>query len=196
MGSMTTIEIPVEDGTTLPAYLARPATAPAPAGVIVAHELFGVNPDIRAVAGASGAEGCAGAAAAFGAAAGGLATGVGLGAGVASAIFAGGVTGFAGGACVFATGAGLGAGRSAGRRRRAAGLRREEVALLANVSVTYYTYLEQGRPVRPSAQVLDALAAALRMSAAERRYLYVLAYGPDDASGSADGSRAGAEADP
>src|SRR5580704_70571 len=54
-------------------------------------------------------------------------------------------------------------GGSGGRRRRAAGLRREEVALLANVSVTYYTYLEQGRPVRPSAQVLDALAAALRM---------------------------------
>jgi carboxymethylenebutenolidase len=47
---MTTIKIPVEDGTTLPAYLARPATAPAPVGVIVAHELFGVNPDIRGVA--------------------------------------------------------------------------------------------------------------------------------------------------
>jgi carboxymethylenebutenolidase len=47
---MTTIKIPVEDGTTLPAYLARPATDPAPAGVIVAHELFGVNPDIRGVA--------------------------------------------------------------------------------------------------------------------------------------------------
>jgi carboxymethylenebutenolidase len=47
---MTTIKIPVEDGTTLPAYLARPAAGPAPAGVIVAHELFGVNPDIRGVA--------------------------------------------------------------------------------------------------------------------------------------------------
>src|ERR1700728_4633675 len=44
---MTTIKIPVEDGSSLPAYLARPATDPAPAGVIVAHELFGVNPDIR-----------------------------------------------------------------------------------------------------------------------------------------------------
>src|SRR5260370_20839921 len=77
--------------------------------------------------------------------------------------------------------AGLSGGRSGGRRRRAAGLRREEVALLANVSVTYYTYLEQGRPVRPSAQVLDALAAALRMSAAERRYLQVLAHGRDGA---------------
>jgi transcriptional regulator with XRE-family HTH domain len=72
-----------------------------------------------------------------------------------------------------------------GRRRRTAGLRREEVALLANLSVTYYTFLEQGRPVRPSAQVLDALASALRMSTAERRYLHVLAYGPDGASGTA-----------
>jgi carboxymethylenebutenolidase len=44
------IQIPVADGTTLQAYLARPATDPAPAGVIVAHELFGVNPDIRRVA--------------------------------------------------------------------------------------------------------------------------------------------------
>jgi transcriptional regulator with XRE-family HTH domain len=66
-------------------------------------------------------------------------------------------------------------GLPAGQRRRAAGLRREEVALLASLSTTYYTFLEQGRPVRPSAQVLDALAAALRMSAAERRYLHVLA---------------------
>jgi carboxymethylenebutenolidase len=47
---MTMIDIPVADGTTLPAYLARPAADPAPAGVIVAHELFGVNPDIRGVA--------------------------------------------------------------------------------------------------------------------------------------------------
>jgi transcriptional regulator with XRE-family HTH domain len=61
------------------------------------------------------------------------------------------------------------------QRRRTAGLRREEVALLASMSATYYTFLEQGRPVRPSAQVLDALAGALRMSAAERRYLHVLA---------------------
>ena len=66
-----------------------------------------------------------------------------------------------------------------GARRRTSGLRREEVAQLANVSVTYYTFLEQGRPVRPSEQVLDALAAALRMTAAERGYLLALAYGPD-----------------
>jgi len=75
-------------------------------------------------------------------------------------------------------------GLPAGSRRRTAGLRREEVALLANLSTTYYTFLEQGRPVRPSAQVLDALASALRMSAAEQRYLEVLAYGDEAARGS------------
>jgi len=85
---------------------------------------------------------------------------------------------------------GLPAGSFGGRRRRAAGLRREEVALLANLSSTYYTFLEQGRPVRPSAQVLDALASALRMSAAERRYLHVLAYGPDGDSGPAPAAAA------
>jgi transcriptional regulator with XRE-family HTH domain len=78
-----------------------------------------------------------------------------------------------------------GVGLPAGQRRRTAGLRREEVALLAGLSTTYYTFLEQGRPVRPSAQVLDALAAALRMSAAERRYLHVLAYGPEGPGASA-----------
>jgi carboxymethylenebutenolidase len=46
----STTVIPVQDGTSLPAYLARPAADPAPTGVIVAHELFGVNPDIRGVA--------------------------------------------------------------------------------------------------------------------------------------------------
>ncbi len=70
-------------------------------------------------------------------------------------------------------------GLPSGSRRRTAGLRREEVALLASVSPTYYTFLEQGRPVRPSEQVLDALADALRMTAAERRYLRVLAHGGD-----------------
>jgi transcriptional regulator with XRE-family HTH domain len=73
-----------------------------------------------------------------------------------------------------------------GTRRRTAGLRREEVAQLANVSVTYYTFLEQGRQARPSEQVLDALAAALRMTTAERRYLLTLAYGSDE--GPANGS--------
>src|ERR1017187_1720624 len=72
-------------------------------------------------------------------------------------------------------------GLPTGIRRRTSGLRREEVALLANLSTTYYTFLEQGRPVRPSAQVLDALASALRLADAERRYLQVLAHGRDGA---------------
>ncbi len=59
--------------------------------------------------------------------------------------------------------------------RRVKGLRREEVALLAGVSVDWYTRLEQGRPVTPSEQVLDAIARILRMDAAERDYLHNLA---------------------
>jgi transcriptional regulator with XRE-family HTH domain len=61
-----------------------------------------------------------------------------------------------------------------GVRRRTPGLRREEVALLAGVGATWYTWLEQGRDVRPSAEVLSALAEALRLDAAERRHLYIL----------------------
>ncbi len=60
-------------------------------------------------------------------------------------------------------------------RRRTRGLRREEVALRAGVSVTWYTFLEQGRGGRPSADVLDRLAAALALSDAERQHLYLLA---------------------
>lgn len=56
-----------------------------------------------------------------------------------------------------------------------AGLRREEVAYLAGVSVTWYTWLEQGRAVRPSRHVLNALAETLRLSGAERAYLFSLA---------------------
>jgi transcriptional regulator with XRE-family HTH domain len=62
-----------------------------------------------------------------------------------------------------------------GTRRRTPGLRREEVAQLAGVSHTYYAFLEQGRDIRPSSQVLDALAAALRLGPAERDHLYALA---------------------
>ena len=62
-----------------------------------------------------------------------------------------------------------------GTRRRTAGLRREEVAQLAGVSATYYTFLEQGRDVRPSRQVVSALAGALRLSPAERAHLFQLA---------------------
>ena len=62
-------------------------------------------------------------------------------------------------------------------RRRTPGLRREEVAQLADISTTYYTFLEQGRDIRPSHQVLDALAAALRLTAAERAHLVELVHG-------------------
>lgn len=68
-------------------------------------------------------------------------------------------------------------GLPAGSRRRTRGLRREEVAQLAAISSTYYTYLEQGREVRPSRQVLDALAAALRLDAAERGHVHELIHG-------------------
>ena len=53
----------------------------------------------------------------------------------------------------------------AGKRRRVAGLRREELATLAGISSAYYLRLEQGRATHPSAQVVDALARALRLDA-------------------------------
>jgi transcriptional regulator with XRE-family HTH domain len=62
-----------------------------------------------------------------------------------------------------------------GSRRRTPGLRREEIAQLANVGTSWYVALEQGRDVRPSGQVLDSLAQALRLTAAERRHLFQLA---------------------
>lgn len=62
-----------------------------------------------------------------------------------------------------------------GRRRRAAGLRREELATLAGISVDYLTRLEQGRATAPSEQVVEALARALRLSDGERDQLFVLA---------------------
>ncbi len=62
-----------------------------------------------------------------------------------------------------------------GGRRRTAGLRREELAALAGVGVSWYTWLEQGRDINPSPEVLDALARALRLDAAERRTLFALA---------------------
>jgi transcriptional regulator with XRE-family HTH domain len=69
------------------------------------------------------------------------------------------------------------AGLPVTRRRRTPGLRREELALLAGISATWLTYLEQGRDVRPSAQVLDALARALRLTTAEQEHLHRLAEG-------------------
>jgi transcriptional regulator with XRE-family HTH domain len=66
-------------------------------------------------------------------------------------------------------------GMPVGGRRRAAGLRREELAGLAGISVDYLTRLEQGRATSPSPQVVEALARALRLSDAERELLFRLA---------------------
>ncbi|AEM84319.1 helix-turn-helix domain-containing protein [Streptomyces violaceusniger] len=62
-----------------------------------------------------------------------------------------------------------------GERRRVPGLRREELALLAGVSTSYYTRLEQGQSLSASPDVLDAIAGALRLDESERRYLHDLA---------------------
>ncbi len=61
------------------------------------------------------------------------------------------------------------------RRRRTPGLRREEVAQLAGVGVTWYTWLEQGRDIHPSAQVLDAIARTLQFDPHEHSHLFTLA---------------------
>jgi transcriptional regulator with XRE-family HTH domain len=63
-------------------------------------------------------------------------------------------------------------------RRRVPGLRREEAALLAGISPEYYLRLEQGRVTHPSEQVVDALAAALRLDADARTHLHRLAQQP------------------
>ncbi|KUL43672.1 MULTISPECIES: helix-turn-helix domain-containing protein [Streptomyces violaceusniger group] len=74
-------------------------------------------------------------------------------------------------------------GLPTGRNRRAPGLRREELALLAGISAEYIVRLEQGRATSPSAQVLGALARALRLSEAERRHLFALAGQPEPPEG-------------
>jgi transcriptional regulator with XRE-family HTH domain len=66
-------------------------------------------------------------------------------------------------------------GMPAGSRRKTPGLRREELALLAGVGVTWYTWLEQGREINASTQVLDALARTMGLDRAERWHMYVLA---------------------
>ncbi|MEU5216015.1 helix-turn-helix transcriptional regulator [Streptomyces sp. NPDC020807] len=76
-------------------------------------------------------------------------------------------------------------GMPPGFRRRTPGLRREEVAQLSGVGVTWYTWLEQGRPINASAQVLDAVARTLRLDRPEREHLYHLAgvpYAPERAA--------------
>jgi transcriptional regulator with XRE-family HTH domain len=70
-------------------------------------------------------------------------------------------------------------GLPGGGRRRTPGLRREEVAQLAGVGTTWYTWLEQGREVRASLSVLDALAEALELTQAERAHLVMLGRGED-----------------
>ncbi len=62
-------------------------------------------------------------------------------------------------------------------RRRTPGLRREEVAQRANISPTWYTWLEQGRGGAPSADVLDRIAAGLMLTEPEREHLYILGLG-------------------
>jgi transcriptional regulator with XRE-family HTH domain len=66
-------------------------------------------------------------------------------------------------------------GLLASERRRTPGLRREELAVLCGVSATWITWLEQGRPISASTKTLAHLATALRLSAAERTYLFRLA---------------------
>lgn len=63
------------------------------------------------------------------------------------------------------------------QRRRTPGLRREEVAQRANVSATWYTWLEQGRGGAPSVDVLDRLARALMLTTPEREHLFLIARG-------------------
>jgi len=66
-------------------------------------------------------------------------------------------------------------GLPARSRRRTPGLRREEVAELANIGVSWYTLLEQGHDVHPSRHVLQSLAQALRLTTAEEQHLFLLA---------------------
>jgi transcriptional regulator with XRE-family HTH domain len=83
-------------------------------------------------------------------------------------------------------------GLADGPRRRTAGLRREEVAMLAGMSTDYLVRLEQGRSSQPSTQLLGALARALRLSEDERAHLFYLAgHQPPPANGTARLARAG-----
>src|SRR5215510_11791104 len=68
-------------------------------------------------------------------------------------------------------------GLPGGTRRRTPGLRREELAQLAGVGATWYTWLEQGRAIRVSEQVVESLARTLQLDADERTHLFILARG-------------------
>lgn len=70
-------------------------------------------------------------------------------------------------------------GLPAGGRRRTPGLRREEIAPLCDISVTWYTWIEQGRDITVSPAVLSRLATVLQLSRAERHYLFELAEATD-----------------
>lgn len=74
-------------------------------------------------------------------------------------------------------------GLPTGPRRRTDGLRREEVAVMAGLSPTWYTYMEQGRDIHPSGAVLDSIARLLQLSDHERQYMYLLAHGQAPQSG-------------
>lgn len=84
------------------------------------------------------------------------------------------------------------AGLPGGGRRRTPGLRREELAQLCDVSPTWLTWLEQGRPVSASAKMLARLAQVLQLSAAERAYLFEVAdtHDPSHGAGEGDGPAA------
>jgi transcriptional regulator with XRE-family HTH domain len=70
------------------------------------------------------------------------------------------------------------AGLPSATRRRTPGLRREEVAQLAGIGITWYTWLEQGRPIRVSNQVIESLSRVLMLDKQERIHLYLLANQP------------------
>ena len=70
----------------------------------------------------------------------------------------------------------LDVGLPSGKRRRTPGLRREEVATLAGVGLTWYTWLEQGRDIRVSTAFLDNVSRVLRLDETERRHLFLLAH--------------------
>jgi transcriptional regulator with XRE-family HTH domain len=70
----------------------------------------------------------------------------------------------------------LDVGLPEGKRRRTPGLRREEVATLAGVGLTWYTWLEQGRDINVSAAFLDSIARVLKLDETERRHLFLLAH--------------------